>query len=259
MEKQSLKEVFERKKCLIAYLMVGDPDLEGSARIIEKAAITADIIELGVPFSDPIADGPVIQQAAGRAMAAGARISHMLELVGNMRQKGIKTPIITMLYYNLVHSYGVENFVKDIKKAGLNGALIPDLPLEESGKLRELLKINGLDFPMLVTPATPFDRAKEIAGVASGFIYFVAYTGTTGSGAKGDYAGLEKQVAALRRECALPMAVGFGIKDRESVEQVWRFADGAVVGSALIEVVAHNNARGQAPQKVEEFIHSLRG
>lgn len=257
----SIADVFKnQKKVLITYLMVGDPDPETSEKIIEEAALKADILELGVPFSDPIADGPVIQAAAFRALNHGVTVETLLKTVRNLRAKGIKTPIITMLYYNLVLQYGVEKFVESLSQAGLNGALIPDLPLEESENLSNLMQKKGLDFPMMVTPVTGKDRSDRICASATGFIYYVSYTGTTGSGAVLDYGKIAERVKEIRARFKTPAAVGFGIKDRNSAEKVWEFAQGAVVGSALIQKIQENlHHPDTLPLKVGELLKELKG
>lgn len=231
---KTISEAFKTKKLKIAYFMAGDPDLKTSEGLIEKIAERFDIIELGAPFSDPIADGITIQKAALRSMKNKITIEDLFSIVSHLRKKNLQNPIITMLYYNLILQYGLEKFADGLVKNGLNGALVPDLPLEESEELRSLFKQRNLDMPMLVAPTTSEERAKQIAEAASGFIYYVSYAGTTGSGVSLDYETIMKKVKRIQSFSKLPVAVGFGIKDRKSIDQVLSFADGAVIGSALI-------------------------
>lgn len=254
---KSIAEVFKNKKVKIAYYMTGDPTLETSEKVIEKIASKFDIIELGVPFSDPIADGITIQKSALRAMNQKITITEMFKLVKNLRKKGIENPIITMLYYNLILQYGLERFADGLLENGLNGALVPDLPLEESQTLREIFKSRKLDFPMLIAPNTIEERAKKITQAASGFIYYVSYTGTTGSKVGLDYAQLKKKLEKLRSFSPLPVSVGFGIKDKESVEKILSFADGAVVGSALIDAVERNIGKSNLLEEFEKFTNQF--
>ncbi len=255
---KKISNVLNNDKSIIAYLMVGDPTMELSEEIIDKILPHIDVLELGVPFSDPIADGPTIQKAASRALEAKANISKMMGLVKKVRGKGINTPIITMLYYNLVMQYGLEKFVNDLKKNGINGALIPDLPLEESEAIRELFHKNDLDFPMLITPVTNIDRAKNIAEATSGFLYYVSYTGTTGSKQTIDFSFIKKNIKALKTVTNVPIAVGFGIKSSEDVDKICSFADAAIIGSAIIKIIEENLGKKDLVDKVVNFVKQLK-
>ena len=236
----------EHRAALVTFVMGGDPDPESSMNLLNALPEAgADIIELGIPFSDPMADGPVIQAAGLRALAAGQTLIKTLALVTRFRQTDTETPIILMGYFNPIYIYGTEKFVSDAVAAGVDGLIVVDLPPEED-ELRKPAAAAGLDFIFLATPTSDAARLPRIVEHASGFLYYVSVTGITGtrSAASADVATALKR---LRSFTKLPIAVGFGIKTPENAAEVAKVADAVVVGSALVEKVRDNlDAMGRA-------------
>ena len=219
-------------------MTAGDPDPETSARLFSGlAAAGADLIEIGVPFSDPMADGPPIQAAGQRALQAGMRLAGTLALVRRLRRDDDATPILLMGYYNPIYRYGVERFARDAAAAGVDGVIVVDLPPEEDAELGGPARAAGLDIIRLATPTSDARRLPRIVEGAGGFIYYVAIAGITGT-SSADSGAVTAAVARLRGFTALPIAVGFGIKNPEQAAQVARAADAVVVGSALVERLA---------------------
>lgn len=235
------------RTALVCYAMGGDGDTAALLTAIDEAG--ADVIELGLPFSDPIADGPVLQAAATRALAAGATVRGLLATVGKLH---LRAPVVAMGYMNPVESMGARPFARALREAGLCGAIIPDLPLEEAQPLRDALSAEGLDLVPLVAPTTPPARAAAIARTAQGFVYYVSVTGVTGARAALPD-DLVKRLAELRAVSAAPVAVGFGISRPEQAAALKGKADGVVVGTALV-LAAHE--RGVAA--AGELVRSLR-
>ena len=228
----------ENRAALITFITAGDPDAETSFEILRGLpAAGADLIELGMPFSDPMADGPAIQASSLRALKAGANMRRTLDLVRRFRQTDTDTPVILMGYYNPVYRYGVAQFIPDALAAGVDGLIIVDLPPEEEGELCLPANRAGLNFIYLTAPTTDDRRLPVVLANASGFVYYVSITGVTGAGSA-DIETLAAAVARLRRHTALPVAVGFGIKTPAQVAQVSRIADAVVVGSAIVERIA---------------------
>jgi len=223
---------------LVTYLCAGDPDVETSTAIIEglpKAG--ADVIELGMPFTDPMADGPSIQAGALRALAAGMSLIKVLDLVRGFRQKDEKTPIVLMGYYNPIYHYGTERFLDDAKAAGVDGLIVVDLPSEEDEELCLPALERGINFIRLATPTTDDKRLPAVLANTSGFIYYVSMTGITGVGAPTvDLVG--QAVNRIRAASPLPVAVGFGIRTPKQAGEIAKVADAAVVGSALVDRIA---------------------
>lgn len=233
------------RAAFIAYLCAGDPDFDTSlaaCRALVGAGV--DVLELGVPFSDPLADGLTNQLAAQRALAAGMTPARTLELVRRLRTAGVQVPIVLYTYYNLVFANGVEEAVRAAGAAGVDGLLTLDLPPEEGGDLLRASRAHGVDTVCLVAPTTPESRLPRIAAAASGFIYYVSREGVTGVREQ-VAAGIAEAVGRIRRHSPLPVAVGFGISRREHVADVARVADGVVVGSALVNTIrTHLGDRG---------------
>jgi tryptophan synthase alpha chain len=224
---------------LIPFVFAGDPDLEATRRIVlELEARGADLIELGVPFSDPMADGPANQRAGARALSAGASVAAILGLVSELRAV-TQIPIVLFGYYNPILQYGPERFAADAARAGADGCLVVDLPPEEAGELRKAVRAHGLDLIYLLAPTTPIERARRIAHSASGFLYYVSVTGVTGTRAELD-AELEPRVRELRGITHLPIGVGFGISTAEQAGRVASFAAAVVVGSAFSLLIEAN-------------------
>lgn len=225
------------KKALVTYIVAGDPDMESSQQILNSLPGSgADIIELGIPFTDPMADGPVIQAAALRALASGMTIKKLFGMVRNFREGNDKTPIVLMGYFNSVFAYGIDNFARDAHAAGVDGLLIVDLPSEEESELVPACRENGLDFIRLATPTTDAKRLPDVLKNASGFLYYVAVAGVTGT-ASASAADLKPAIDEIRKHTKLPICVGFGIKTPDEAKSMAEIADGVVVGSALVDLI----------------------
>lgn len=251
-------------KGLITFMTAGDPDLAGTVKIAERlVAAGTDIIELGMPYSDPLADGPVIQKASQRAIASGTTIDKIFKAAGEIRER-CGTPIVLMGYYNPIYKYGVGKFSKSAVAAGVNGLIVADLPHEESGPLRREAADSGLDLISLVAPTTTEQRLARITGGAQGFIYCVSVTGVTGARKeiKTDLAAFTDRV---RRFTSLPLAVGFGIAGPEQAARVAVCCDAVVVGSAVVDIIGGSGdtdtaaqAAGALVQKIKKALDSLK-
>jgi tryptophan synthase alpha chain len=227
----------ERRAALLTFIMAGDPDRETSSAILGALpAAGADIVELGMPFTDPIADGPAIQAAGRRALEANQTLPATLGMVKKFRAADPDTPLILMGYYNPIYVYGVETFLRDAKAAGADGLIIVDCPPEEDDEICLPARRAGLAYVRLVAPTTSDDRLPEILQNAGGFVYFVSITGVTGAAAP-DVKQVDEAVARLKRRTQLPVAVGFGVKNAESARAIAETADGVVVGSSLVEAI----------------------
>jgi len=237
----------EGRAGIVTYVMAGDPDAATTARILAGLpAAGADVIELGMPFSDPMADGPAIQAAGLRALAGGMTLKGTLELVRGFRATDAETPVVLMGYFNVLFAYGVEAFMRDARAAGADGVIIVDLPPEESGEAAPHAAAHGLDFIRLATPTSDDRRLPRILEGASGFLYYVSILGITGTRSVDDKA-VREAMARLRRHTTMPVAVGFGIKTPEAAAAIARDADAAVVGSAIVQAVADTlDASGKA-------------
>jgi tryptophan synthase alpha chain len=232
------------RKALIPYIVAGDPAVDMTVELMHRLVEAgADMIELGVPFSDPMAEGPVIQRGHERALEKGIRLRDALDMVEAFREADQDTPVLLMGYANPVIGMGYPGFADRGKAAGLDGLLTVDMPPEEVRELNVELKRAGIDNIFLVAPTTPEERVKKIAEVATGFVYYVSLKGVTGAGHL-DVDDVDRHVANIRRFTRLPVAVGFGIKDASSAARVARTADGVVVGSALVKLMADCAARG---------------
>ena len=233
---------------LVTYLTAGDPDPDTSTRLLGGLAEAgADLIEIGMPFSDPMADGPVIQEAGQRALKKGMNLPCTLALVRELRRTDEATPIVLMGYYNPIYRYGAENFAQDAAAAGVDGVIVVDLPPEEDAELTSPARAAGLDFVRLATPTSDEQRLPRIVERASGFIYYVAVAGITGT-RSADAADVAAAVARLRRFTHLPVAVGFGIRTPQQAAEVARAADAAVVGTALVQRLALNLTPDNTPK-----------
>ena len=230
----------EGRAGLVAYLTAGDPDIETSTRLFEGvAAAGADLIEIGMPFSDPMADGPLIQAAGMRALQSGMTLRKTLAMVAHLRTRDPDTPYVLMGYYNPIYRYGAEAFARDAVAAGVDGVILVDLPPEEEAEFAEPARRAGLDVVRLATPTSDAARLPKIVERASGFVYYVAIAGITGT-RSADSGAVRDAVARLRKFTQLPIAVGFGIKTPEQAAEVARAADAAAVGSALVDRLAQN-------------------
>jgi len=240
----------------VAYLTAGDPSLDVTPELLQAlVAGGADLIELGVPFSDPMADGPVIQRAAARAIRAGTTLARVLELVATRRRE-LPVPIVLFGYYNPLLRYGIEPIARDARAAGVDGFLCVDLPPEESGELAAALARNDLDLIRLLAPTTPLGRVRTIANASSGFLYFVSVLGVTGARSELP-AELPELVRRVRTVTALPIGVGFGVQTPEQARWIAGFADAVIVGSAIQRLVEEHGAAA-APAQLEAFVRSLK-
>jgi tryptophan synthase alpha chain len=248
----------ERRCGLVTFLMAGDPDPETSAAIVEALPQAgADVIEIGMPFTDPMADGPAIQAAGLRALHAGQTMVRTLDLVRRFRRGDDTTPIVLMGYYNPIYIYGVDRFLVDAIAAGVDGLIVVDLPPEEDSELCLPALDAGLDFIRLATPTTDDARLPAVLAHTAGFVYYVSITGITGA-ATPDYGKVGAAVARLKQHTSLPVAVGFGVKDAASAASMARGADAVVVGSALVERVRTSlDAGGKATPDIVRAVTSL--
>ncbi len=242
------------RPALVPFLMAGDPDLKTSARLLRAVASVGDIVEVGVPFSDPIADGPTIQRAAQRALAAGTTLRDVLTLVRGLRGES-ETPIVLLTYFNPVVQYGVERFCSDARAAGADGIVIPDLPADEADALIPPARAAGLDTIFLVAPTTSDPRIRLAAERSRGFLYCVSLTGVTGARALIP-PEVEDLVGRVKTLSALPVCVGFGISTPEQAQAIGRLADGVIVGSALVGLVERSAA--DAESALTSYLQRLR-
>lgn len=227
----------EERKSLVAYLCAGDPSLDATERLVPAlAAAGADVIELGVPFSDPIADGPTIQAASQRALDAGTTLSKVLDRVARLRRQGCAVPLVLMGYLNPIVAMGVETFCARAAEAGVDGLIVPDLPFDEASELSEGAAKHGIDLILLAAPTTLPERLAEIGRRTRGFLYFVSVTGVTGARAELP-TDLPERLAAVKACTSVPVAVGFGIATPEQARALSAHADAVVVGSAIVKAV----------------------
>jgi tryptophan synthase alpha chain len=235
------------RKALIPYVTAGDPYADVTPELmLALAAAGADVIELGVPFSDPMADGPVIQQASERALARGIGLRTVLQMVRDFRARNDRTPVVLMGYANPVERYGIERFVADAKDAGVDGVLVVDYPPEECEAFAALLREHGLDPIFLLAPTSTDERMAQVGRIASGYVYYVSLKGVTGAGHL-DTAAVAQMVPRIRRHVRLPVGVGFGIRDAATAQAVARSADAVVIGSALVQLLATQARENVAP------------
>ena len=248
----------EKRPGLVTYTTAGDPDLSRSGEILQALDRSgADVIEVGVPFSDPLADGPVIQRATERALAAGASLRNTLALIERVRPK-LKAPVVVFSYANPLLRMGLEQFTKTAAAAGVDGVLALDLPIEEAGAFRETLAAAGLDTIFLLSPTTTDERIRKAAELGSGFLYGISRLGVTG--ARGRVAaGADTLVKRIRAHTSLPIALGFGISRPEHVAEVTSYADAAVVGSALVALIAEAGGSPDLLDRVETYVRWLKG
>jgi len=245
----------ERRAALIPYLCAGDPDAATTAAILAAIAPYSDVIEVGIPYGDPLADGPTIAAAAQRALDAGMTIDGALALAkGASSETGL--PILLFTYVNPIVQYGLERFADALVAADAAGAIVPDVPLEETATIRAAFEPRGLALPLLVAPTTPLDRAAAISEASDGFIYLVSRLGVTSAHREPDFAWIAGRVAELRTRTAKPIAVGFGIATPDHVRRVAEVADGAIVGSALIDACAGASG-AEAARRAAAFLEGL--
>lgn len=257
-EKRFARLAQEGRAGLVAFVMAGDPDAETSFAIVRGLpGAGADVIELGMPFTDPMADGPAIQVAGQRALKAGTKLKQILGMVGRFRAEDDETPVVLMGYYNPIYHFGVDAFLAAAKAAGVDGLIVVDLPPEEDEELCLPALAAGLRFIRLATPTTDEARLPAVLRNTSGFVYYISITGITGA-RRGATEAIAGAVARIKRQSNLPVAVGFGIKTAEDAAEIGKVADAAVVGSALVNAVAEAlDAAGKAEPETAEHVLAL--
>ena len=238
---ERINKVFRKKsKKLVTFTTAGDPNLDISFEIISTIIKNgADIIEIGMPFSDPMADGQAIQESSTRSIKNGTQISNVFEIVNKVRNFNNEIPIILMGYYNSIFNLGVDKFTSKCLEAGVDGLIVVDLQPEEDSELLVQTKRKGIDLIRLITPTTDKNRLKKILKNASGFLYYVTITGTTGQ-QSANIKELEKSINIIRSASSLPIVAGFGIKNREDVENISAYTDGVVIGSSIVNIIKNN-------------------
>lgn len=249
-----IADAFRNKKAFIAYLMAGDPDLAASAKYILAAQEAgADLIEIGIPFSDPVAEGPVIQQASVRALAAGTRLDGVFDMIASLRER-MRVPLVFMTYLNPVFVYGYDRFFAKCREIGVCGIIIPDLPYEEQAEVREVAVRYGVEVVTLIAP-TSSGRVESIARGAEGFLYLVSSMGVTGARSEiaTDIPGMVRRIRAVT---GVPVAVGFGISTPEQAALYAKEADGVIIGSAIVSLVARHG--GDAAGPLGDYIRSIK-
>lgn len=256
----AIEETFARAKkeercVLIGYVVAGDPDLETSRAVIDSIVDAGvDIVELGIPYGDPLADGPTIAAGGQRALAAGINLEQVFGLAGRTK----RAPVVMFTYVNPVMQYGVEKFAWQAKRHGAVGVIIPDVPLEELEKVHEIMHRTDVIMPLLVSPTTPDDRMKKIADASEGFTYLVSRLGVTGSKDTPDLTAVRAQVEKLKKMSPLPVAVGFGISKAPHIVAIRDYADGVVVGSALVEAYASQKGAQNAAAGAARLVRLLK-
>jgi len=247
----------KNQKALVVYLTAGDPDLETTRRLasgLQEAG--ADILEIGVPFSDPTADGPIIQAASQRALRTGVTLSGILDMIETLRND-CQIPIVLFGYYNPIFSYGNERFALRAEEAGVDGILVVDLPPEESHELRQYTDRTRLDFISLIAPTTDDRRIRNISKNATGFLYYISITGVTGT-AKPIVENIKTDVARIRRITALPLVIGFGISTPVQAAEIASYADGIVIGSAFVDLIGKNRGDENLIQIASSFVRDIK-
>ena len=243
---------------LVTYVTAGDPDLArtgGILRALDRAGV--DVLEVGVPFSEPLADGPVIQRATERALAAGSTLPKVLDLLASLRSE-LRVPVVIFSYANPILRFGMERFADRAVEAGVDGVLVLDLPIEEAGEFHALMASRAIDTILLLSPTTSDERLRQAVQLGSGFLYAISRLGVTG--VRDQLAdGAEAMVGRIRAVTDMPVALGFGISRPEHVREVGRWADAAVVGSALVNVIAEAGASPDLESRVEEYVRWLKG
>lgn len=259
----SIDELFsklrnEKRKALMPFLTAGDPDLEFTAAMIEKLVESgASMCEVGIPYSDPIADGPVIQESYTRALDQGVKLNSILETLGTVSPK-VTAPLVTMVSHAIIYRHGIEKYADELQQRGIAGMIVPDLPVEESPQLAEICKSRDLSLIQLVTPTTTEDRALKIAETSSGFLYYVSVAGITGERTALP-PELVDRVGWLREQTPLPICIGFGISQPEHVKLLAPVADGLIVGSAIVRRMAQaaTQGRDETLQEVGDYVSTL--
>ncbi|EPG2418917.1 MULTISPECIES: tryptophan synthase subunit alpha [Stenotrophomonas] len=254
---QRLRE--QQRKALIPFITAGDPSLEATVPVMHALVDAgADVIELGVPFSDPMADGPTIQRSSERALARGAGSRYVLQAVAQFRERDAQTPVVLMGYLNPVEIHGYAAFATAAVEAGVDGVLLVDLPPEEAGEAQQAFDAAGLALVLLASPTTSEARADKLLALARGYLYYVSFAGVTGASERLDSDAASARLQALRARASVPVVAGFGIKDADSAAAMARQADGVVVGSALVAALAEAGSAEEAAQRARTFLAPLR-
>lgn len=247
----------ERKKGLVIFITAGDPSMKATIDLTKAAFDNgADVVELGVPFSDPLADGPVIQESFHRAISKGATLKKAIAAVKKIRSTH-DNPIVFMLASTLVINHGVKRFMADIKEVGVDGIIIPDAPVDEAAQFCIPAKANGLDTILLAAPTSPLSRLRKIAKSSSGFVYYINVTGVTGK-SKASPKDAAKGIKALKKMTSLPICAGFGVTEPEQARKMARYADGVIIGTQAIRVIREAKGSGDAIKKFGAFVRSFR-
>lgn len=248
----------KKKKAFLAFITCGDPDLSTTEKLaLEFEKLGVDILELGVPFSDPLADGPVIQAASQRALKNKINLKDVFNLVKRLRRR-IDMPIVLLTYYNIIFHFGIKRFAQQATAAGVDGVIVPDLPVEESTQLNKAAKDNELDVILLLAPTSDKDRIKSILAKSSGFIYYVSLTGTTGV-RKSLSSEVVKKVRQIKMSTKKPVCVGFGVSTPEQAKVVAAYSDGVIVGSAIVRIIESNlKHKKDLVAKTVKFLRKLR-
>ncbi len=247
----------KNEKALIVYLTAGDPSLDTTKELIfalEEAG--ADILEIGVPFSDPTADGPVIQAASQRSLKAGTTLDGVLKMIAEVR-KSSEIPIVLFGYFNPIFAYGVKKFSQASRNAGVDGVLVVDLPYEEASELKNYTDAAGIDFISLIAPTTDTNRLKKIVSKASGFLYYISITGITGTAAP-KIGNIKAEVKKISKITNLPIAVGFGISKPSQAKEIGRFADGVVIGSAIVRLIDENKNKKNFMKIISDYVSAIK-
>jgi tryptophan synthase alpha chain len=246
-----------KNKALIIYITGGYPNLNATKKLIQTLEKSgADLIEIGIPFSDPLADGPTIQRSSTNAISKGANIKSIINTVRSLKGK-INIPLLFMTYFNPVLYYGLDRFIKDSTKAGIDGVIIPDLPPEESESIIKLSKKNKFSTVFLIAPTSTNDRIKLVSKRSTGFIYYVSLTGVTGA-RKHLPKDIKEHIKKIKKFTDKPVCIGFGVSNREQAAKMSRIADGVIVGSAVIRIIENNIGNERYLKKVSKFTRSLK-
>lgn len=253
-----ISEVFKNSKALITYITAGDPNLEATKEIIlELNKDGVDIIEVGIPFSDPLADGPIIQKASQKALKNGVTLKKIFETLNEIKEE-VTCPLVLMGYYNSILNYGIDNFITEAVNTGISGVIIPDLPFDEEEEFYAKIKENGIDPILLVAPNTSEERLKEISKVCSGFLYCVSIMGVTGD-SQAPMEHLKEYSQRVRKYVNIPLAIGFGIDSPTKAKNIIEYFDGIIVGSALIKIIDENSYdKGKLLKEIKRFTKSLK-
>ncbi len=259
-EKTFINLKADGKKALVSFITAGDPNMETSEQILnDLPKYGVDIIEVGIPFSDPMADGPIIQRSSQRAISAGFNLSKIFTIIRNFRKTNLTTPIVLMGYFNPIYQFGLKKFFTTCQRVGIDGIIIVDLPPEENNLVNSYTKEYNVHNIRLITPTTNKSRLNKILKFTSGFLYYVSITGITGT-KKPSVVEVKKAVSRIKNSTSLPVVVGFGINNSKQIQELNKFSDGCVVGSAIIRIIEDQKTKNksQISKKIQSFLTKLR-